>query len=185
MASIFGISDESFKKAVGVTFGDIVEAQSNKVMYQLRKSLQSKIKLTTSKQLEQSIIAMPVTFDGKTITSEIKAEAYWKFINKGVEGIGGTMKDGTPWRNKGTGSPFSFKNGKENKPSPFHFKQWAYLAGRSPFAVSETVWHSGIKANHFFDEVVNDSLSDSFAADLKEALSRTIEIDIKTDFDGK
>lgn len=185
MASIFGISDESFKKSTGGTFDDIVERWANETIQQLRKSLQSKVKLTTSKKLEQSIVALPVNFDGKTITVEIKAEAYWKFINKGVEGIGGTMKDGTPWRKKGTGSPFSFKNGKENKPSPFHFKQWAYLAGRSPFAVAETVWRSGIKANHFFDEVVNDSLSDSFAADLKEALSRTIEVDIKADFDGK
>lgn len=183
MADVLGISESSFKKSAGKTFSDIVEDWGNKAMKDLRKSLQDKVKLATSKKLEQSIIAMPIKFDGKKLIVEIKAEEYWKYVNTGVSGIGGKMKDGTIWKNKSPQSPFSFK--KDNKPSVKHFIQWSYLAGRSPFAVRETVFRSGIKANHFFDEVIDSDLEKLFAEDLKKVMSKAIEVDIKTDFNGE
>jgi len=178
---VLGVSDESFVKATGKTFSDIVEDQANLAISLLRKSLQDKVTLTTSKKLEQSIIALPIQFDGKTLSIEIQAEDYWKFINSGVQGVGGKMKNGNTWVNKSPSSPFSFN--KEKKPSVKHFVQWSYLAGKSPFAVRETVFRSGIKANHFFDDVINGSFEKQMAEALTEAMTKTIEVDIKTDFE--
>lgn len=152
-------------------------------MVRLRKSLQDNVTLTTSKQLEQSIIAMPVKFDGNKVTVEIQAEDYWKYVNEGVQGVGGKRADGSQWQKKNTTSPFSFK--KDKKPSVKHFVQWSYLAGKSPFAVRETVFRSGTKGNHFFDEAINDQFEREFADKLTEFMSRVIEIDIKADFDGE
>lgn len=183
MASPFGISDESFKKSTGKTFSDIIEDWSNIAVARLRKSLQDKITLATSKNLEQSIIAMPVSIDGNKLTSEVIADYYWKYINEGVQGVGAGKGSKIQWQNKAPNSPFSFKESK--KPSAKHFTQWAYLAGRSPFAVRETVWRSGIKPNHFVDDVINEKFTQEFAQAISEAIARTIEVDIKTDFDGK
>jgi len=145
--------------------------------------LQDNVTLTTSKKLEQSIIALPVKVANGTITVEIQAADYWKFVNEGVQGVGGKKADGSTWQKKNTTSPFSYK--KDKKPSVKHFIDWSYLAGKSPFAVRETVFRSGTKGNHFFDEVINDSFERELANKLTEMLSRVIEVDIKTDFDGK
>lgn len=182
MASIFGASDEAYKKATGKTFNDLVEEWANKAVVALRESLQKKVTLTTSKNLEQSIVALPIEIEGSKLTIEIQAADYWKFVNEGVRGVGGTMKSGVQWVNKSPSSPFSYKEGK--KPSPKHFVDWAYLAGKSPFAVSETVFRSGIKANHFFDEVINSAFEKMMADDLTNSIGRAIELDIKADFDG-
>jgi len=181
--SVLGLSDESFKKSTGKTFSDVVEDWGNLAMERLRKSLRDNVTLATSKKLEQSIIAMPVEFNGNKITVEIQAEAYWKYVNDGVQGVGGEMADGRPWTKKNTTSPFSFKQDK--KPSVKHFIDWSYLAGRSPFAVRETVFRSGIKGNNFVDEVINDKFEKELADELKRVMTKTIEVDIKADFDGK
>lgn len=183
MASVFGISDESFKKSEGRTFSDVVEEWGNKAMNELRESLRRKVRLSTSKQLEQSIIAMPLKATGNSLTVEIQAAEYWKFLNEGVQGVGGQMKDGTRWTNKSPKSPFSFKS--EKKPSAKHFTQWAYLAGKSPFAVRETVFRSGIKANHFFDEVINEDFTERMSQDLADVISRTISVDFTSEFNDQ
>ena len=78
--------------------------------------------------------------------------------NQGVMGAGGvrsttskfkkTDNKGKMWKQKGKGSPFSFKIG--NKPSVKHFTQWANSKGLSPFAVRESVFRQGISRSLFF-----------------------------------
>lgn len=177
MASIFGISDDSFKSTAGRTFSDVVEELGNKTIAALRKSLRDNVTLTTSKKLEQSLIAMPVKFDGKTLTTEIQGESYWKFLNDGVQGVGGDKKIGGRWVNVAPSSPFKYKEGK--KPSVRHFQDWAYLAGLSPFAVRETVYRAGLTPNHFVDEAITEDFVKELSDELTKILSRTIEVDIK------
>lgn len=181
MASIFGTSDQAWKKTGGKTFTDVIEDWGNKAMTELRESLDNKVTLTTSKGLEQSIQAKPVEFDGKVLSVSIKALKYADFLNEGVQGVGGEMKNGTRWINKSPSSPFAFK--KNNKPSVKHFTQWSYLTGRSPFAVRETVFRSGIKANHFIDDVLAGGFRKEFAKAISENIGRAIEIDLKLDFE--
>jgi hypothetical protein len=180
VASPFGISDDAFKKSAGKTLNEVVEDWGNIAMNDLRESLQSKVKLTTSKGLEQSILAQPIAFDGKTLSVSITALPYADYLNEGVQGVGGEMKNGSRWVNKSPGSPFSFK--KDKKPSVKHFVQWSYLASKNPFAVRETVFRSGIRANHFIDDVVNGEFKKQFAEALSKVMGRAIEVDITLDF---
>jgi hypothetical protein len=166
-------------------------------MNDLKKSLESKMRLTTSRKLWQSIQAMPIKVEGNKLTVDIEAESYWKFINDGVGGVGGEKgvyeermsKFGnvylyrtgiTNWVNKAPQSPFKFKNKR-----PPAFDNWANLAGINKYILVESIYRSGIKANHFFDEVINESFEKAFADELKKVMSKAIEVDLKIGFDGK
>lgn len=182
--SIFGVSDDSYKKATGKSFSDFVEDWANKAVKSLQDSLDSKTLSNTSKNLRQSMVAMPVEVQGNRFISEITDQGkapYWKFLNEGVQGIGGKKKIGGSWQNVAPGSPFMFK--KDNKPSVKHFTLWANLANLSPFAVRETVWRAGLTPNHFVDEAIDDKFVQDMADDLTKFMSRSIEVDIKTDFE--
>lgn len=197
MASIFGTSDEAWKKSGGKTFTDVITDWGNKTMNDLIKSLQSKVKLTTDKALEQSIQAQPIAFDGKTLSVSITGLPYADFINKGVGGVGGEKgvyedrmsRNGnvyqyrtgiTNWVNKAPTSPFKFKNKK-----PPTFDNWANLAGINKYVLQEAIYRSGIKANHFIDEVIDEQYEKAFAEAIGNSVSKALEVDIKLDFDGK
>jgi len=187
MASPFGISDDAFKKSAGKTLNDVVEDWGNIAMDDLRKSLESKQLDGTQLTLWNSILAQPLKFDGKTLSVSISALDYGEFLNKGVQGIGSQglsdkNKSKKSWFNSQPQSPFSYKPGKENRPSVKHFTKWAYLANLSPFAVRESVWRSGLKANHFIDDVVNGEFKKQFAEALSKVMGRAIEVDITLDF---
>jgi hypothetical protein len=182
MASPFGIKDEKYKKATGETLSDVVETWANIAIAEIKKNLQDSITLPTSKMLEQSITPLPVKVN-KGITVDVKAASYFHPLNKGVQGVGGDSKSKIKWRNKAPSSPFKFKPGK--KPSASHFEEWSALIGRSPFAVRETVYRSGIKPHEFFDKFLESDFKERFKKAITDNLSRTIEVDIKSDFDGK
>ncbi len=183
MASIFGIDDSKFQ-VKGKTILDVLEEWGNNIQNDLRKSLRDNGSgLITSGMLEQSILAMPVKTVSGGLELEIQGLPYYKYVNKGVQGVGGKKSDGTPWQKKSTGSPFAFKEGR--KPSVKHFVDWAYLAGKSPFVIRELVYRRGIKANHFVDEVINPKLIQQVADDLGNVIGKTIEFDITEAFNKK
>jgi len=190
MAEVLGISDEAFKESAGKTFSDIVEDWGNKAMNDLRESLEKKQLAGTQRTLWNSILAQPIAFDGKTLSVSITALPYADFINEGVQGIGSQglseeNKSKKSWFNSQSQSPFSYKAGVENRPSVKHFTKWAYLANKNPFAVRESVWRSGLKANHFIDEVVTGEFEKAFADALSGNLGRAIEVDLKLQFNAK
>jgi hypothetical protein len=134
----------------------ILEQFRDYVIQQARSNL-SRLQKNSSRKLYDSI------------TSEIKAmpnslrlyfdmEEYGFYQDQGVMGAGGvrsttskfkkTNNKGKMWKQKGKGSPFSFKIG--NKPSVKHFTQWANSKGLSPFAVRESVFRQGISRSLFF-----------------------------------
>lgn len=173
---MLGIPDSELKGAGGFTAK--LEEWSNEIVKRLQKSLDNKSKLATSKALRQSIVAMPVVESSSGVGFDIVSLPYWKFVNSGVQGTG-KQTENIKWTNKVTNSPFSFKG--DRKPSVKHFIDWAYLAGKSPFAVRETVWRQGLKPNHFYDEVVNKNLITEISEDLAEALGKDITIYLKAE----
>jgi len=186
MAEVLGISDEAFKESAGKTFSDLVEDWGNKAMNDLKESLEKKQLKGTQRTLWNSILAQPIAFDGKTLSVSITALPYADFINKGVQGVKDAglseeAKKKKSWINVAPQSPFSFKQGKK----PPLFSQWAYLANKNPFAVRESVFRSGIKPNHFIDDVVTGEFEKAFADALSGNLGRAIEVDLKLQFNGK
>ncbi|MGL4598543.1 MAG: hypothetical protein ACRCYO_13580 [Bacteroidia bacterium] len=153
----------------------------------LRESLQRKVSSGTSKTLEQSIVVLPITFANDKYMMTFKASDYWKYINSGVRGVGGINKStGQAFQQKAPQSEYSFK---EKKP-PVSFssltgaslRQWAFNKNLSEYAVRESVFRSGIKATHFFDEVVTPTWSNDLAKRVAKAAGREIKIVFTRDF---
>lgn len=176
--SVLGLSDKA-----GQTITDVVEEYANIASERLRTSLEQKQLPGTQRLLWQSLYVLPTKLEKDKITAGVNALKYWQFINYGVQGVGGEMADGRPWVKKSPNSPFKFKEGK--KPPVSALTDWAYLANKSPFALRETIYRSGIKANGFYEDAINDNFVQEFADAVSKVIGRTIEIDIKTDFDGK
>ncbi len=156
----------------------------------LKESLNGKTSSGTSKQLEQSLVVMPVMFAEQKYVMTFKAEDYWKYINKGVEGAGGMNKStGKAFKQKAPSSPYSFK---EKKP-PVNFssiggaslRQWAFNKGLNEYAVRESIFRSGIKATYFFDNVIRPSWTAELVKRIEKAAGKEITIVLSTDFKKK
>lgn len=132
--------------------------------------------------LEQSIL-FDLEFPSEDVIRFIvRYNFYGDFINKGVQGIGGARKTnskfggkkGQVFTNKAPNSTFKFK---KNKPlSGKMFTGWAKRKGLSPWAVAQSLWKSGIKPNHWIDEVYTDNFVTSLAQALGIAGAKEIEI---------
>lgn len=160
----------------------------------MRDYLQKHVKPGGPKTLEQSIIAMPIKVGNGTLTVGIQGEDYWNFVNKGVGGAGNNERiDGRKtkktWKNKAPNSPFKFKD----KPPPINYSsvngeslfQWSKRHGANPFVVQEAIFRGGLKPIPFVDDTITAQFKEAFAQKLGEIIGRVIEVDIKTDFDGK
>ena len=164
------------------TMSDVLIAWGNEVVKALKKSLDDKTSDGTSGELEQSIVVLPINYLGQKWQLQFKAADYWKFINKGVQGVGGKKADGGNWSNKGGSSPFRFKN---KKPPLIHgigLSAWAYNKGLNPYAVRESIFRRGIKPTFFFDSVVNKSLKEDLIERLEKAGAKEVEITLSKDF---
>jgi hypothetical protein len=150
----------------------------------LRKSLQDKQSTNTTRNLWQSI-QFKVEFQSLGVYRfQLFMDDYGDFIDRGVEGVGGEMADGTPWRKHKTDGIFSFKSG--GFPPPVNrssltggsLRQWAERKGLNPYAVQKSIFHKGIKANHFFQDVVNDKLLADMKTSLEEVGAKGIELEL-------
>jgi len=179
-----GKSNETF--AVGEGIQDVLIEWGNEVIGKLKASLTAKTSTGTSKQLEQSLVVLPIELGDSKFTLKFQAEDYWKFINEGVRGVGGQKKDGSVWTQKGGASPFSFKD----KKPPVNFsslngsslRQWSYNKGLNEYAVRESIFRQGIKPTHFWDDVVNQNLVKDLVKRLEKAGAKEVELVLSKDF---
>jgi len=134
----------------------ILEQFRDYVIQQARSNL-SKLKKNRTRKLYESIKG-EIQVMPNSLRLYFDMEEYGFYQDQGVMGAGGvrsttskfkkTNNKGKMWKQKGKGSPFSFKIG--NKPSVKHFEQWANSKGLSPFAVRESVFRQGISRSLFF-----------------------------------
>lgn len=134
----------------------ILEKFRDYVIQQARSNL-TKLKKNHTRKLYDSISG-EVKVMPNSIRLFFDMTDYGFYQDQGVKGVGGvrattskfkrTNNKGKMWKQKGKGSPFSFKIG--NKPSVKHFEQWANSKGLSPFAVRESVFRQGITRSLFF-----------------------------------
>lgn len=162
------------------TISGVLQDFGNMLQDQLRLSLQSNITTITPKGLEQSIV-----FDIKVLGTgyqfELLMDDYWKFVDKGVQGVGGTKKDGSVWFKKNNTSPFSYTT----KAPPIEaLSAWSNAQGVNPWVVQRSVFHKGTKATNFYSDVVDQDLVSGLIKDLEKAGGREIEISLKNALDG-
>lgn len=181
MPSIFGIPDSKLVQDEQSSMGSALIEWGNETIEKLKASLDEKVSDGTRGDLRQSLIVLPLKVQDQSWSMEFQAEDYWKFINKGVQGLGGTNESkGIAYQNKGGGSPFSFKEG--NKPSARHFESWSNAKGLNMYAVRESVFRQGIRPTHFFDDVITPEWTAELVKRMEQAGAREIEISISGDF---
>ena len=104
-------------------------------------------------------LRMPVTIFGTNVVAELHIQSYYKFMDKGVRGIGGERKSGKlkgqAWAIKAPNSPYQFKRG----PAVSHIKEWARSKGLNEFAVRNVIAFKGLKARNFYTDCVEESFT--------------------------
>ena len=95
---------------------------------------------------------------------------YWEYVDAGVKGVGGTKADGSRWKTKKvTNSKFKYR---DKMPPLMAFNGWTIkkrIAPRSKggqftsrksllFAISKSVYHTGIATTDFFSEPVETNV---------------------------
>ena len=106
---------------------------------------------------------------------------YWEYVDAGVKGVGGRKADGSRWKvKKVTNSKFKYR---DKMPPLMAFNGWTIkkrIAPRSKtgqftsrksllFAISKSVYHTGIATTDFFTEPVDTNIknmSDKIAESL-------------------
>jgi hypothetical protein len=164
----------------------------NQVVTDAKANLTSSGKVDTG-ELKNSVKTTGAVFMKRSITLGISLSYYGAFVEKGVRGVGGVRKmtsvfnrrnnKGKLWKQKGKGSPYSYKEGV--KPSVKHFVEWSNKRGLNPYAVRESVYHQGIAPTPFLTQAVEKNiklmppkLAEAFGLDVKS----TVDFIIKSNF---
>jgi hypothetical protein len=164
------------------TFLGVVQDFGNYTVDELISSLQSKVKGFTSKNLEQSIRFDVVPAGKDSYRFTVYFDEYGNYIDEGVQGIGSQglsdeAKKKKSWFNSQPQSQFRYKPGKKNRPSEKHFRTWARVHGLNSFAVRESVWRSGLKANEWFTDVKDRDLVAELIKRFETNGAKQMEID--------
>ena len=171
MPSPLGILDSDLNSIPSdSTIGGILQNFGNEIQRELRESYGHK-GMQVSDKLGSSIV-FDIEFLGSAYLFELKMEKYGDFIDEGVAGIGGAKSDGTAYEAVQTSGRFSFKEGKK----PPLFKEWAQSKGVNAFAVRESIFRKGIKANKWFTEVMNQRKIDNLITRLEKAGVKEISL---------
>jgi hypothetical protein len=155
-------------------FEATLDQWNNETIKLLQKSLDEKASTGTSQALRQSIEPQAIKTTDNGLSVEIVMEDYYKYIDQGVQGVGGEKKGGGIFEQVAPNSPFSYKEG--NKPSAEHFKQWALTKNLNPFAVRESVFRKGITPNHFYSDVMTEQWIDVLVDRLEKVGAGAVEI---------
>jgi len=171
--------DELIEIGAENTIVGVLQNFGNKLQDSLRKSLQSKVTTVTPKSLEQSIV-FDVTFLGSQYSFELTMNDYWKFIDKGVQGAGGTMADGRQWIKKNNDSEFRFR---KLRPPLDDIESWSRSNTINPFVAQRSVFRRGIEKTNFYSDIVDDKLIADLNKDLAKAGGREVAITLKKSFE--
>ena len=120
---------------------------------------------------------------GELFTTELyfapPADKYYDFINKGVQGIR-EARDDTPYSYKQLPPP-TYEGGA--------LQRWCETKGMNVFAVSQSIFHRGLKGRKYFDRVTDDvkngEIHELLFSDLKSAGQLGLLKNIKKQILGK
>lgn len=144
-----------------------------------------------SEGLQDSNLAQSIRYQVTAVEGgyrfELFFDEYGEFIDQGVSGKGGRKSDGGVWRNKASGSPYSFKTKKPplrgDDPTQ-GIESWSNAKGLNMWAVQEAVFRQGIKATHWFTDVINTGIVQQLVESLEEKGVKQIEVDLADKLKG-
>lgn len=166
--------EDSALETGGKTVADVLIKWGNRIQDEMRQFLNDNTVEGGTKNLEQSIIFLPLVVGNNVYTLEFNALDYFKFVDQGMQGA----KTST----KAPRSPFKFK---DKKPPIEPIKKWAYLANKNPFAVRESIYQKGTPPKNIIDNVLTPAFMDEMLTDVANAVGIDIELGISEALDGK
>jgi len=147
-----------------------------------------------SAQLSQSIV-FDIDFTGSVWRFKLKMEDYGKFIDQGVQGIGGVRKTTTLFGREGDTipnvapeSPFRFGSGNFSGTYKDFKKKtniWAQRKGLNPYAVRSSLFRKGLKPNYFYTDIVDENLINELVSLLEQKGAIALEREIATSITGE
>ena len=166
----------------------------NDVVRQSKKNLRTKKKLS-SKALDKSIrYEAKVSNSAQSFEFTLYAEDYWKFVDYGVKGVGGTKADGSKWKVKRvTNNKFKYK---DKKPPIIALNGWTIRRGLAPrnnkgqftsrkgllHAIATSIYHTGLETTNFLTapfekefKQLPDELLEAFSLDVDKFLKFSIQ----------
>ena len=170
---------------------DVLNRFGKTVVRQAKNNLRRKKKLA-SKNLDKSL-DYDINVSKNSFQFDLFAEDYWKFVDAGVKGVGGTKADGTKWKKKRvTNSKFKYKT---KRPPIMAFNGWTIRKGIAPrskggqftkrrgllHAISTSVFHTGLETTNFLTKPFEkefkelpDELIEAYALDVDEFIKFSI-----------
>ena len=160
------------------------------VIQQSRSNL-TKGNKNASKELYNSL-GYDISKSGETTSMAFKMADYGKFQDKGVKGTESNYIENKQ-------SPYSYKRGIQNRPSPRHFDKWVIRKGLKgvrgkdgkfisraglKFAIAASIQKKGIKASMFFTKPFEAAFK-RLPDELLEAYSIGLEKQIQLNIDKK
>ena len=140
--------------------------------------------------LEESL-SYKVNISKNSFQLDIYAENYWKYVDAGVKGVGGSKANGDNWKVKRvTNNKFKYK---DKMPPTKVFNGWSIKKGIAPrnkkgqfttrkglmFALAKSVYHTGIKTTDFLTKPFDDEFK-NFPDEVVEIYGLTVENLLKT-----
>ena len=178
MPSFLGTSDRELRTIpIDSTIGGVLQNFGNDLQKKLIQSLKDK-GAYDSGNLAQTIV-FETEYLGQSWEFQLSMDKRGEFLDECVRGVGESSikaKDHKSYPLHETSGRFSFKDTPTGKPSAKHFFGWAQRKGISPFVVRESVFRKGLKANHFYSDVVNKQLIDNLKIELGKAGAKEIAI---------
>jgi|SRR6056297_171463 len=156
------------------------------------RTVLSKKGINATKDLYDSMRYETKVFKSGALEFSFFMEDYWKFVDEGVRGVGGSKADGSQWKLKKNTGKFRYK---DKMPPPKAFSKWLTIKGKNvrdargrfvkrksaQFAVANAVYHQGTEQTDFFRrpfelayQKLPDDIVRAYANDLDKFLDFTV-----------
>jgi len=159
---------------------------------------QSRTQLTKKKKNASKALYNSIDYDLKVSKNSFELsfemEDYGKFVDRGVEGVGGTKADGSKWKKKKvTNRDYKYK---KKRPPASAFNNWIVRKGIAPrssggqftsrkglqFAIANSVFHTGLETTNFFTrpfevafKQLPDELVEAYGLEVDTLLNRLLK----------
>lgn len=162
-----------------------------RVVKQARTNLTKK-NINATKDLYNSMRYETKVFPSGALEFNFFMEDYWRFVDEGVRGVGGTKANGDRWKVKKNTGRFKYKNKRpparvfeswiKAKPVVFRNKKGQFITRKSAsFIIANAVYHQGIEQTNFFSRAFDlafqklpDDVINAYAKDLDRFLEFTV-----------
>jgi hypothetical protein len=163
-----------------------------RVIKQARTNL-SKKKINATKDLYNSMKYETKVFPSGALEFNFFMEDYWRFVDDGVRGVGGTKANGERWKVKKSTGRFKYRDKKppakvfekwiKAKPVVFRNKKGQFITRKqASFIIANAVYHQGIEQTDFFRrsfELAYQKLPDDIIRAYANDLDRLLEFTVR------